>query len=154
MPYWHLFVGDPAEIRTPDTLLKRQVLCRLSYWVIFNFLSLLFEKLDPVNKDRIAVFFKSMLCFETSDRDGQCVSADLVGAVSFYPGNRDDNPVTAEGIACSNAEADFGNISSRKLTSAGAQDRDSYDRCQAQTNEPCRILHSFPPKENGWGSWI
>ena len=27
--------GDPAEIRTPDTLLKRQVLCRLSYWVIF-----------------------------------------------------------------------------------------------------------------------
>jgi hypothetical protein len=26
-------VGDPAEIRTPDTLLKRQVLCRLSYWV-------------------------------------------------------------------------------------------------------------------------
>ena len=26
--------GDPAEIRTPDTLLKRQVLCRLSYWVI------------------------------------------------------------------------------------------------------------------------
>ena len=28
-----LFHGDPAEIRTPDTLLKRQVLCRLSYWV-------------------------------------------------------------------------------------------------------------------------
>ena len=26
-------LGDPAEIRTPDTLLKRQVLCRLSYWV-------------------------------------------------------------------------------------------------------------------------
>lgn len=26
--------GDPAEIRTPDTLLKRQVLCQLSYWVI------------------------------------------------------------------------------------------------------------------------
>ena len=26
--------GDPAEIRTPDTLLKRQVLCRLSYWVM------------------------------------------------------------------------------------------------------------------------
>ncbi len=26
--------GDPAGIRTPDTLLKRQVLCRLSYWVI------------------------------------------------------------------------------------------------------------------------
>ena len=25
--------GDPAGIRTPDTLLKRQVLCRLSYWV-------------------------------------------------------------------------------------------------------------------------
>ena len=25
--------GDPAEIRTPDTLLKRQVLCRLSYWI-------------------------------------------------------------------------------------------------------------------------
>ena len=31
-----LFCGDPAEIRTPDTLLKRQVLCRLSYWVIFK----------------------------------------------------------------------------------------------------------------------
>ena len=29
-----LFCGDPAEIRTPDTLLKRQVLCQLSYWVI------------------------------------------------------------------------------------------------------------------------
>ena len=29
--------GDPAGIRTPDTLLKRQVLCLLSYWVIFNF---------------------------------------------------------------------------------------------------------------------
>lgn len=28
-----LFIGDPAGIRTPDTLLKRQVLCRLSYWV-------------------------------------------------------------------------------------------------------------------------
>ena len=28
------FYGDPAEIRTPDTLLKRQVLCRLSYWVM------------------------------------------------------------------------------------------------------------------------
>src|SRR5699024_7019169 len=26
----------PAGIRTPDTLLKRQVLCRLSYWVISN----------------------------------------------------------------------------------------------------------------------
>ena len=31
IPFW--FYGDPAEIRTPDTLLKRQVLCRLSYWV-------------------------------------------------------------------------------------------------------------------------
>ena len=29
------FSGDPAEIRTPDTLLKRQVLCRLSYWVTY-----------------------------------------------------------------------------------------------------------------------
>lgn len=28
--------GDPAGIRTPDTLLKRQVLCRLSYWVVFR----------------------------------------------------------------------------------------------------------------------
>ena len=27
-----LFLGAPAEIRTPDTLLKRQVLCLLSYW--------------------------------------------------------------------------------------------------------------------------
>ncbi len=26
--------GDPAGIRTPDTLLNRQVLCRLSYWVM------------------------------------------------------------------------------------------------------------------------
>ena len=32
-PEWadRLF-GAPAGIRTPDTLLKRQVLCRLSYW--------------------------------------------------------------------------------------------------------------------------
>ena len=28
-----LISGDPAGIRTPDTLLKRQVLCQLSYWV-------------------------------------------------------------------------------------------------------------------------
>lgn len=28
-----IFFGAPAGIRTPDTLLKRQVLCRLSYWV-------------------------------------------------------------------------------------------------------------------------
>gem|GEM_PF-7034342 len=27
-------VGAPAGIRTPDTLLKRQVLCLLSYWGI------------------------------------------------------------------------------------------------------------------------
>ena len=27
-----IFTGAPAGIRTPDTLLKRQVLCRLSYW--------------------------------------------------------------------------------------------------------------------------
>ena len=27
-----LLIGAPAGIRTPDTLLKRQVLCRLSYW--------------------------------------------------------------------------------------------------------------------------
>ena len=33
-PFW--FYGDPAGIRTPDTLLKRQVLCLLSYWVILN----------------------------------------------------------------------------------------------------------------------
>ena len=26
------FLGAPAGIRTPDTLLKRQVLCLLSYW--------------------------------------------------------------------------------------------------------------------------
>ena len=30
------FYGDPAGIRTPDTLLKRQVLCLLSYWVILK----------------------------------------------------------------------------------------------------------------------
>ena len=28
-----VFIGDPSEIRTPDTLIKSQVLCRLSYWV-------------------------------------------------------------------------------------------------------------------------
>ena len=27
-----VFLGAPGGIRTPDTLLKRQVLCRLSYW--------------------------------------------------------------------------------------------------------------------------
>ena len=29
--------GAPAGIRTPDTLLKRQVLCRLSYWGMSEF---------------------------------------------------------------------------------------------------------------------
>ena len=29
-----IFFGAPAGIRTPDTLLKRQVLCLLSYWGI------------------------------------------------------------------------------------------------------------------------
>ena len=28
-------VGDPAGIRTPDPLLKRQLLCRLSYRIIY-----------------------------------------------------------------------------------------------------------------------
>ena len=32
-PRWDgCFLGAPAGIRTPDTLLKRQVLCLLSYW--------------------------------------------------------------------------------------------------------------------------
>ena len=26
--------GEPTGIRTPDSLLKRQVLCRLSYWLM------------------------------------------------------------------------------------------------------------------------
>lgn len=30
--FWPGFFGAPAGIRTPDTLLKRQVLCLLSYW--------------------------------------------------------------------------------------------------------------------------
>ena len=29
---FQVFFGAPAGIRTPDTLLKRQVLCLLSYW--------------------------------------------------------------------------------------------------------------------------
>ena len=32
------FYGAPAGIRTPDTLLKRQVLCLLSYWGIWELL--------------------------------------------------------------------------------------------------------------------
>ena len=32
--YYLKNTGDPTEIRTPDTLIKSQVLCRLSYWVI------------------------------------------------------------------------------------------------------------------------
>lgn len=28
--------GDPAGIRTPDPLLKRQLLCRLSYRIIYQ----------------------------------------------------------------------------------------------------------------------
>ena len=32
-----LSVGAPGGIRTPDTLLKRQVLCLLSYWGMDNF---------------------------------------------------------------------------------------------------------------------
>ena len=31
------YSGDPSQIRTADTLLKRQVLCRLSYWIIYQF---------------------------------------------------------------------------------------------------------------------
>ena len=32
MTFGHVFLfGDPAGIRTPDPLLKRQLLCRLSY---------------------------------------------------------------------------------------------------------------------------
>ena len=34
------FAGAPAGIRTPDTLLKRQVLCLLSYWGIYKHLAL------------------------------------------------------------------------------------------------------------------
>ena len=30
------FFGAPAGIRTPDTLLKRQVLCLLSYWGVYT----------------------------------------------------------------------------------------------------------------------
>ena len=29
------YIGDPGGIRTLDTLLKRQVLCLLSYWIIY-----------------------------------------------------------------------------------------------------------------------
>ena len=29
-------LGDPAGIRTPDPLLKRQLLCRLSYRIIYQ----------------------------------------------------------------------------------------------------------------------
>ena len=32
---WKRFFGDPAGIRTPDPLLKRQLLCLLSYRIIF-----------------------------------------------------------------------------------------------------------------------
>ena len=38
--------GAPAEIRTPDTLLKRQVLCRLSYWGILAGMA----GLEPTNE--------------------------------------------------------------------------------------------------------
>ena len=33
-----LLFGDPAGIRTPDPLLKRQLLCRLSYRIGYSFL--------------------------------------------------------------------------------------------------------------------
>ena len=35
---WRAYSGAPAGIRTPDTLLKRQVLCLLSYWGIWELL--------------------------------------------------------------------------------------------------------------------
>ena len=39
--------GDPAGIRTPDTLLKRQVLCLLSYWIILNLAGM--AGIEPAN---------------------------------------------------------------------------------------------------------
>ena len=51
--------GDPAEIRTPDTLLKRQVLCRLSYWVIFAYIK---------NRTEPARHLAGMAGFEPTDK--------------------------------------------------------------------------------------
>ena len=38
-----LLLGDPAEIRTPDPLLKRQLLCRLSYRIVLSIFSVAAE---------------------------------------------------------------------------------------------------------------
>ena len=43
-----LFSGAPAEIRTPDTLLKRQVLCLLSYWGVLNAIWLGWRDSNPL----------------------------------------------------------------------------------------------------------
>ena len=43
-----LFRGAPAGIRTPDTLLKRQVLCLLSYWGVLNAIWLGWRDSNPL----------------------------------------------------------------------------------------------------------
>ena len=51
-------VGDPAEIRTPDTLLKRQVLCRLSYWICLLYTSLKVEQITADEMDNLSLLYK------------------------------------------------------------------------------------------------
>ena len=54
------YSGDPAGIRTPDTLLKRQVLCRLSYWVKLGcVMDAGFVRLDMAGTDGFAFLRKS-----------------------------------------------------------------------------------------------
>ena len=54
------FCGAPAGIRTPDTLLKRQVLCLLSYWGMFGDLSTKSKRSEAVlilkGKTRLSVY--------------------------------------------------------------------------------------------------
>ena len=77
--------GDPAGIRTPDTLLKRQVLCLLSYWVIFAFKNKTKARFrfERRRKGVSAVFAGSLrLCAET-ETNGLC--ADVAGMAGLEP---------------------------------------------------------------------
>ena len=79
------FYGDPAGIRTPDTLLKRQVLCLLSYWVIFAFKNKTKARFrfERRRKGVSAVFAGSLrLCAET-ETNGLC--ADVAGMAGLEP---------------------------------------------------------------------
>ena len=65
------FLGAPAEIRTPDTLLKRQVLCLLSYWGKSNS----FSRLEAQHSG-----FK----LERKNNTAGALPTELLGQIKFF----------------------------------------------------------------------